>query len=177
MFGLHHDTTAQLNTIDNPSLLYHTSDELLTSALLTPDPDPKFDISGTKADDAPFGPFDTLGIYDQYQDSGPSSVQFGDGFEPSEHGGSHLSMRDDSSAAASAFNNGHHARANGAGQLPLARYNNIITSPQHQNGIGDDIFGPKTILKAISPPSQQFLLDDSTPMGKDFQYDNIQVKT
>jgi hypothetical protein len=177
MFGLHHDATSQLNTIDNPSLLYSTSDELLTSALLTPDPDPKFDISGTKADDAPFGAFDTLGIYDHYQESGPSSVQFGDGFEPSEHGGSHLSMKDDSSGAASGFNGGHHARANGVGQLPLARYNNNIPSPQHRISTGDDMFGRKSLPKDLSPPSQQPLLEISTPLSKDIQYENIQVKS
>jgi hypothetical protein len=176
MFGLHHDTANQLNAIDNPSLLYSTSDELLGSALLTPDPDPKFDISGTKADDAPFGAFDTLDIYEQYNESGPSSIQFGDGLEQSEHGGSHLSIKDDSLGATSGFSGGY-ARANGVGQPPLARYNNIIPSAQHQNGTGDNIFGRRSVVNVYSPSIQQQPISMSTPATKDIIYEQIQVKS
>jgi hypothetical protein len=176
MFGLHHDAASQLNAIDNPSLLYNTSEELLGSALLTPDPDPKFDISGTKADDAPFGAFDTLGIYTQYDESGPSSVQFGDGIEPSEHGGSHLSIKDDL-LGATATSNGGHARANGAGQPLLVRSNNNYSSPQHQNGTGDNLFGRREAMKDIPSPLRDQVVDISTPANQNAPYDHIEVKS
>jgi hypothetical protein len=176
MFGLHHDTASQLNTIDNPSLLYNTSDELLGSALLTPDPDPKFDLSGTKADDTPFGAFDSLGIYTQYDESGPSSIQFGDGIEPSEHGGSHLSIKDDSHGMIIAANGGH-ARANGVGQSPLVRSHNIIPLPQHQNGAGDDLFGREEVMEDFPSPLQDHMVDISTPANKSTTFDHIEVKS
>jgi hypothetical protein len=80
---------AQFNPIDNSSILYHNTDDLLNQTILTPFSEQKFDLLGSKTDDAPFH-YDSLGIYDQYNDSGPSSVHFGDGFEPSEHGENHL---------------------------------------------------------------------------------------
>lgn len=74
-------------------MLYHNADDLLNPAILTPFSEQKFDLLGSKTDDASFQ-YESLGIYDQYDDSGPSSVHFGDGFEPSDHGETHISGSD-----------------------------------------------------------------------------------
>lgn len=87
----------QFDAIAHSSILYPNTEDLLNQSLLTPFSEQKFDLLGSKADDAPlhFDNYNSLGIYDQYNDSGPSSVQFNDGWEHSEHEGSHLSGRDD----------------------------------------------------------------------------------
>lgn len=82
----------QFEPIDNSSILYQNTDDLLSQSILTPYSDQKFDLLDSKTDDAPFAydGYNSLGIYDQYNDSGLSSVQFGDGIEASEHGESHI---------------------------------------------------------------------------------------
>ncbi|KIW04080.1 uncharacterized protein PV09_04897 [Verruconis gallopava] len=81
----------QFNGLDNSSILYQNTDDLLSHSILTPFSEQKFDLIGTKADDAPYQyeGYDSLGIYDHYDDSGPSSVHFGDGIESSEPSGNH----------------------------------------------------------------------------------------
>lgn len=102
----------------NPTFLYSAQDDLLGPSLLTPDSEPtKFDLSTTQKVDT----FDyNIGIYDPYDDSRPSSVQFGDGLDPSEHEDSHVSTDGNGIAAASISNHvpegtdeGHDATANG----------------------------------------------------------------
>jgi hypothetical protein len=169
MFGL---PAGQVNGIDNSSLLYSAADDILTSSLLTPDPDPKFDISGTKTDDAPFGDFNTLGIYEHYNESGPSSIQFGDGIESSEHGGSHTSTKDELAGAISGLN-GVHASANWVGQLP----NTVISSNHHQNVINSNMLGRHSNGQTLVLPAKAHNHTVSTPPRRDIQYDHIEVKT
>lgn len=85
------------DAIDNSTILYQGTDDLLSHTILTPYSDQKFDLFDSKADDAPFSydGHNSLGIYDQYHESGPSSVQFGDGIEASEHGEGHLNGNHD----------------------------------------------------------------------------------
>jgi lysine-specific histone demethylase 1 len=82
----------QFDPIDNSSILYQDTHDLLTQSILTPFSDQKFDLLDSKTDDAPFAydSYNSLGIYDQYNDSGPSSVHFDGIIEASEHGESHL---------------------------------------------------------------------------------------
>lgn len=178
MFGLHHlDTASPVNGIENPSLLYSAEEELLTSALLTPDPDPKFDISGAKSDDAPFGDFNTLGIYQHYNDSGPSSVQFGEVLESSEHGGSHLSIKDDSSGTTSGLNGGH-GRTNGVRFSPSPLFNNTTSISLDQDGVDNNMFGHISPEEDhVSPPSQSHLkYTPITPAKTAIQHDHIQLQ-
>jgi hypothetical protein len=78
--------------IDSSSILYQHTDDLLNQSILTPYSDQKFDLLDHKADDASFtyDGYNSLGIYDQYHDSGPSSVQFDGAIDISEHGESHI---------------------------------------------------------------------------------------
>jgi lysine-specific histone demethylase 1 len=175
MFRIDRDPTGQLNGIDNPSLLYTASDELLTSSLLTPDPDNKFDISGSKTDDAPFGDFHTLGIYEQYNESGPSSVQFGDGLEPSEHGGSHLSTKDEVSGATLRATDWH-ARANGVGHSPLSRSYHVDVPGHLQNSTKIAMGNQGPLIGRHMSPIQQELLDSSPVTDQDI-LDHIVVQT
>jgi hypothetical protein len=73
------------HAIDNSSILYQNGDDLLHPSMLTPFSEQKFDLLGSKTDDISFHYDNSLGIYDQYNDSGPSSVQFGDGIDASDH--------------------------------------------------------------------------------------------
>lgn len=169
MFGL---PAGQVNGIDNSSLLYSTADDLLTSSLLTPDPDPKFDLSGAKTDDAPFGDFNTLGIYEHYNESGPSSIQFGDGIEPSEHGGSHTSTKNDLAGAPSTLN-GVYGSAIGVGQ----HHNDIVSSNYHQNGTDSNIWSQMSNGQPSVSPAKGHLQVASTPPSREVEYDHIEVKT
>jgi hypothetical protein len=83
---------AHFNPIDHSSILYQSTDDLLDQTILTPFSEQKFDLLSSKADDPTFhyNLDNSLGIYDHYNDSGPSSVHFGDGIEPAEHGEHHL---------------------------------------------------------------------------------------
>lgn len=89
------------DSIHNPTFLYSAQDDLLGPSLLTPESEPKFDLSGQKVDS--FGDYHSIdiGIYDPYDDSRPSSIQFGDGLDPSEHEGSHVSTNGHGIALAS----------------------------------------------------------------------------
>ncbi|KAF2436517.1 hypothetical protein EJ08DRAFT_674409 [Tothia fuscella] len=173
MFGL---PTGQVNGIDNSSILYTATDDLLSTALLTPDPDPKFDLSGTKSDDAPFGDFSSLGIFEQYHESVPSSIHFGDGIDFSEHGGSHGSTKDDLTGATSALV-GIHASANGVEQSPVHHYNIITPSDFHQNGMTRKMFGRRSNGSKSLAPTPQHRSTALTPPDQDIQYDHIKVKT
>jgi hypothetical protein len=88
------------NSLESQSLLYSASEALLGGSLLTPDPDAKFDTHADKIQDASFGEYDGLRLYDQYNDSGPSSIQFGDGTGTSEHSESHVNGTGDATAGA-----------------------------------------------------------------------------
>jgi hypothetical protein len=108
------------DSIHNPTFLYSAQDDLLGPSLLTPESEPKFDLSSQKADT--FGDYHSIdiGIYDPYDESRPSSIQFGDGLDPSEHEGSHVSTNGNGIASASGSNDipartevGQHARTNG----------------------------------------------------------------
>jgi hypothetical protein len=79
MFGLEQGHASNGSSLENQSFLYAASETLLGGALLTPDPDPSFDAHDAKMQDSSFGEYDGLGLYEQYNDSGPSSIQFGDG--------------------------------------------------------------------------------------------------
>lgn len=102
----------------NPTFLYSGQDDLLGPSLLTPDSEPtKFHLSAQKVDTFDYH----IGIYDPYDDSRPSSVQLGDGLDPSEHeGSSHVSANGNGFTPASVSNDmregteeGHDARTNG----------------------------------------------------------------
>ncbi|KAE9979755.1 hypothetical protein EG328_000693 [Venturia inaequalis] len=101
----------------NPTFLYSGQDDLLGPALLTPDSEPtKFNLPTQKVDTFDYN----IGIYDPYDDSRPPSVQFGDGLDPSEHEGSHVSTNGNGIAPASVSNDipegtdgGHYATTNG----------------------------------------------------------------
>lgn len=110
----------------DPAFLYSAQDDLLGPSLLTPNSEPmKFDLSTQKADTFDYN----IGIYDPYDDSRPSSVQFGDGLDPSEHEGSHVSTNGNGIASASVSNDipegtdeRHYATTNGEShQLPSAK--------------------------------------------------------
>jgi lysine-specific histone demethylase 1 len=126
----------EFNAVDNSSILYQNTDELLNQAILTPFSEQKFDLLGSKTDDTFFhhDSYNTLGIYDQYNESGPSSVHFGDGIEPSEHGGSHLNGNN-------GVLNGHvrpgelHAVSSIAGdQLPISPSHEAASHDAQLNG-------------------------------------------
>lgn len=108
------------DSLHNPTFLYSAQDDLLGPSLLTPESEPKFDLSSQKVD--AFGDYHSIdiGIYDPYDESRPSSIQFGDVLEPSEHEGSHVSTNGNGIASASASNEipartevGQYARTNG----------------------------------------------------------------
>jgi hypothetical protein len=99
MFGLGHSSNND-NSLESQSLLYSGSETLLGGSLLTPDPDAKFDTHADKIQDASFGEYDGLRLYDQYNDSGPSSIQFGDGTGTPEHSESHVNGTGDATAGA-----------------------------------------------------------------------------
>ena len=87
----------QFNTIDNPSILYQNPDDILNPSILTPYSDQKFDLLDSKYDDAPFSydGHNGLGIYDPYNDSGPSSVHFEGMNEALDHAESHINGNGD----------------------------------------------------------------------------------
>lgn len=51
-------------------------------------------LKGSQLETLPFSHFET-GIYESYDESGPSSVQFADSNDFSERGGSHMSSKDE----------------------------------------------------------------------------------
>jgi hypothetical protein len=95
MFGLEQGQTSNGNSLESQSFLYSASEGLLGGALLTPDPDPRFDGHDTKIQDSSFGEYDGLGLYAQYNDSGPSSIQFGDGTGTSDQSENHVTAKDE----------------------------------------------------------------------------------
>jgi hypothetical protein len=155
--------TTSHNGIDNPSLLYTTADDLLTSSLLTPESEPKFDL-GPKVDDGQFGDFHHTigdGIFDQYNDSGPSSIQFGDGMEQSEHEDGHLSAKDDVGDLASRSNDWH-ARTNRAMHSGLAGANYGASTYEYQNGAHEFLNAQRSNLQN-STISMESMVSPSLP--------------
>lgn len=59
-----------------------------------PDLDFANGLKGSQLETLPFSHFET-GIYESYDESGPSSVQFADSNDFSERGGSHMSSKDE----------------------------------------------------------------------------------
>lgn len=108
------------DSLHDPTFLYTPQDDLLGPSLLTPESD----LSNQKDNFGDYPSIADIGIYDPYDDSGPSSIRFGDGLDPSEHEGSHVSTNGNgnSFAVASGSNDippaasadiGQYARTNG----------------------------------------------------------------
>jgi hypothetical protein len=145
------------DSLDNPTFLYSAQDDLLGPSLLTPESEPQFDLSSQKVDT--FGDYHSIdvGIYDPYDDSRPSSIQFGDGLDPSEHGGSHVSTNGNGIALASGSNDmlartdvGQYARTNGEFHLASKeKVSNGFKGPKknHQQSTQEVMSSAHTSLK------------------------------
>ena len=164
--------------IDTSPLLYQPNDELLNHTMLTPFSEQKFDLLDSKTDDAPYAydGYNSLGIYDQYNDSGPSSVQFGDGIEASEHGGSHINGNDGGMNGNVRLTDLHDVPDMDGPPLPLSPSYRTTTNGFQTNGThnssakanGIDTNGGKNsnpVKMAISKNTPSSVLDSITVRG------------
>lgn len=145
------------DSLHNPTFLYSAQDDLLGPSLLTPESEPKFDLSSQKVDT--FGDYHSIDIdlYDPYDDSRPPSIQFGDALDPSEHGDSHVSTNGNGIASASGSNDipartdvGQYARTNGEfHSAPAAKVSNDFKGPKknHRQSIQEAMSSAHTLSK------------------------------
>jgi len=104
--------------IEESSFLYNDQTGILRNTMLTPESEIKVEASTAKDNLHPFGSFDTLGIYKEYDDSGLSSIQPDEENGNSDHGGNHGASKDDVSIISSTFN-ATSAPSNAASQSPI----------------------------------------------------------
>ena len=161
--------------IDNSSILYPNNDDPFAQTILTPYSEQKFDLLGSKAEHASFA-YDGYGIYDQYNDSGPSSVQFGDGMEASEGADTHINGNDGGLNGNVRLTDLHDEPNMDGPPLPLSpsydsttneiQVNGHHSSSAKPNGIaGNDVQTSKTLTMAISKNSSTPLLESITVRG------------
>lgn len=162
MFAAQHGASNG-NPLDDHPILFDSSEELLQDSLLTHDSAPKFDFTHSKGN-TPFGGFDHLGIFEQYSESGPSSIHFGEHNGTSETGGSNTSTKDDGERVSTPIPP-QHAKlevgtnyrsqlptpSNESESFPVIRENLLDTNLRHAMGADG----------RISPIQEQLLQDTS----------------
>jgi len=175
MFSVGHGRNRHDNGIDDQPFLYSEHHGLLEDTILTPESDFKFETRASKADIHAFGLLDNLGIYKQYNDSGPSSMHQGERNGSPDYGGSHLTPGDDLSMTASTFN-GMNGSAYTASLSPIPIFNNVRPTDNHQHlqPIGN-IKGNITLDVPLSPIQQQ-LLESSPQLDDESIYASLKRK-
>ena len=157
MYGLGRNAHSTASAIDNSSLLYANHDDLLDGSLLTPDSASKFDIKSSEVDNAHISLFDNLGIY-QYSDSGPSSIQFGDGADTPELGEGLGVLKGDVSALTPAMTDWHDKDMFSQSPLPGPIIAKIDGSPLFGNSAMMPLIDP--MLTGGSPTKRSQPMDD-----------------
>jgi Flavin containing amine oxidoreductase/SWIRM domain len=98
------DTAADTDALDDHSFIFtSTHHDLLSIPLPTENADSTLDLKVASANVIPFSSFDHI-VYEQYNESGSSSVQYGDLNDVSEMGGSHISSKDEGDGSTSTSN-------------------------------------------------------------------------
>lgn len=169
MFSVNsHAANGHGNDGQDTSFLYDDHHDLLGNSILTPESDIKVEAHVPKSETHAFGTFDTLGIYKEYDDSGPSSMQLDEDNGTPDIGGNQIVSKDDISIISSNFIRGT-ATSNTASQSPIPSLN--ITQP----AFNEQFMAPSstTSLKVtsvvqlqsndpMSPIQQQLLAGPST---------------
>jgi hypothetical protein len=122
MFSADHGDSRHGHHIDESSFLYSDQTGLLRNTMLISESGIKVEASAAKDTLHPFGSFETLGIYKEYDDSGLSSVQPDEENGNSDHGGNHGTSKDDVSIISSTFN-ATSAPSNATSQSPIPNVN------------------------------------------------------
>lgn len=164
----HHYTS-----IEDPSILYPNTDDLLGHSILTPFSEQKFDLFDSKADDVPFtfDGYNPLGIHQHYDDSGPSSIQFGEGLEASEHEGSHMHGHDGILNGNVRPGELHDVHGVAGLQLPSSTSHNIDLNGYHflpsktKGTLAKEPTVSKTVTMAVSKNVPAPVLDSITIRG------------
>jgi len=175
MFSIGHDRNPHDNAIDDPSFLYSEHHGLLEDTILIPESDFKYEARDPKTDIHAYGLLDSIGIYKQYNDSGPSSMHQGERNGSSEYGGSHLTPGDDLSMTTSTFN-GVNGSAYTASQSPIPISNNIRPTDNYQNLQPIGNFKGKTTFHVPLSPIQQQLLEASPQLDGESIYVSLKRK-
>lgn len=117
----------------------------------------KVETKVSKGDMHPFGSFDTLGIYKEYDDSGPSSMQLDEDSGTPDNGATHAATKDDISIISSTFI-GTTAPSNTTSQSPIPNpyLTNSTVNQQLMAGKANKAIQP--IPQAPLSPIQQQLL-------------------
>ncbi|KAF1986257.1 hypothetical protein K402DRAFT_394115 [Aulographum hederae CBS 113979] len=173
MFAVHQDSNTNGNAIEAPSFHFESAEELLDDPLMTSHADPKFHVNPSKPDNTSFGLFDNLPIYDQYNESEPSSVHFGDINDASDKGGSHMSAGDHMEMAMSG-GDGWHAPATGGNHASTTPSAAEGAAGNHLNQTQNDQSTMDITMDQANSPIQESLLDTSDAAAQESS-DTIQI--
>jgi hypothetical protein len=127
--------------------------------MLTPESEIKVEANTAKDNVHPFGSFDTLGIYKEYDDSGLSSIQPDEENGNSDHGGNHGASKDDISIISSTFN-ATSAPSNATSQSPIPTPNFAQLAMNQQATVPRVNTAGQSNPHALPSPLQHQLLAD-----------------